>query len=86
MLREIPPTFTVRLPAYCLESTHEYCPCAPVALMVPRIHKVTHSYAKVIVIPGVSRCAGSGLMVVLAAITPGRAGLLVPVFEDVRRG
>src|SRR5204863_6332380 len=30
------------------ESTHKYCPCAPVTLMVPRIREVTHSYAKVI--------------------------------------
>ena len=63
------------------KSTHKYCPCAPVALMVPSIRRVTHSYAKVIGIPGVSRCAGDGLVIVRTAITPGREGLFGSVFE-----
>ena len=56
------------------ESTHEYCPCAPVALSVPSIRWATHSDAKVAAIPGVSRCARGALVVVQAAITPGEAG------------
>src|SRR5258705_3647843 len=49
--------------------------------MVPSIGEVTHSYFKVIGIPGVSRCAGGGLVVESLAITAGREGLFVAVFE-----
>src|ERR1700686_2170664 len=52
------------------ESTHEYCPCAPAALVVPRSHEITHSYTKMIKIPGVSRRARCVLVVVQAAIVP----------------
>jgi len=49
--------------------------------MVPSIGEVTHSYFKVIGIPGVSRCADGGLVVESLAITAGREGLFVAVFE-----
>ncbi len=63
------------------ESTHKYCPSAPVALSIPSIRWVTHSYVEVIAIPGVSGCSRGVLVVALVAIAPGRAGFYVLVSE-----
>ena len=48
---------------------------------VPGNHQITHSYCKIIGIPGVSRDPRGALVVMRAAITPGREGLLGMVFE-----